>query len=68
MRRAGGVGSAAVPMGQALGATVIATVGDEEKAKIARAAGAEHTILYRSEDFVARGARDHQGQALRRRL
>ena len=50
---AGGVGQLLCQWGSALGAHVIATVGDEEKAKIARAAGAEHTILYRSEDFAA---------------
>jgi NADPH2:quinone reductase len=50
---AGGVGQMLCRWGSALGAHVIATVGDEEKAKIARAAGAEHAILYRSEDFVA---------------
>lgn len=50
---AGGVGQLLCGWGAALGAHVIATVGDEEKAKIARAAGAEHVILYRSEDFVA---------------
>jgi len=50
---AGGVGQLLCQWASALGAHVIATVGDEEKAKIARAAGAEHTILYRSEDFAA---------------
>ena len=50
---AGGMGQLLCRWASALGAKVIATVGDEEKAKIARAAGAEHTILYRSEDFVA---------------
>ncbi|HEY8063505.1 MAG TPA: quinone oxidoreductase [Methylosinus sp.] len=50
---AGGVGQLLCQWGSALGAHVIATVGDEEKAKIAEAAGAEHTILYRSEDFAA---------------
>ena len=50
---AGGVGQLLCQWGSALGAHVIATVGDEEKAKIAREAGAEHTILYRSEDFAA---------------
>jgi len=50
---AGGVGQLLCQWGSALGAHVIATVGDEEKAKIAKEAGAEHTILYRSEDLAA---------------
>jgi NADPH:quinone reductase len=48
---AGGVGVILCQWGNALGATVIGTVGDEEKAKIAKANGAHHTILYRQEKF-----------------
>jgi len=48
---AGGVGVILCQWGAALGATVIGTVGDEEKAKIAKASGAHHTILYRKEKF-----------------
>jgi NADPH2:quinone reductase len=51
---AGGVGSILCQWAKHLGATVIGTVGSEEKAVIAKACGADHTILYRSEDFVAR--------------
>lgn len=51
---AGGVGQLLCQWANALGAKVIATVGSPEKARIAEAAGARHTILYRSEDFVAR--------------
>jgi NADPH2:quinone reductase len=50
----GGVGSAAVQIGKALGARVIATVGGGEKAEIARDLGADEVIDYRVEDFVAR--------------
>ena len=49
---AGGVGLAAVQIGRALGARVIATAGGSEKLEKARAAGAEILIDYRSEDFV----------------
>lgn len=49
---AGGVGQILCQWGSALGARVIATVGSEEKAKIAQKAGAKHTILYKSENFV----------------
>jgi NADPH2:quinone reductase len=49
---AGGVGVIMCQWGNALGATVIGTVGDEAKAKIAKENGAHHTILYRKEDFA----------------
>ncbi len=51
---AGGVGLILCQWAKALGATVIGTVGSPEKAKLARKAGAKHTILYREEDFAAR--------------
>jgi NADPH2:quinone reductase len=43
---AGGVGQILCQWANALGAKVIATVGSEEKAQIAKDAGARHTILY----------------------
>jgi len=51
---AGGVGLIACQWLAHLGATVIGTVGSEEKAVLAREHGCHHTILYREEDFVAR--------------
>ncbi len=51
---AGGVGLAAVQIGAALGARVIATAGGAEKCEIARRHGADDAIDYREEDFVAR--------------
>jgi NADPH2:quinone reductase len=51
---AGGVGLAAVQIGKALGARVIATAGGAEKLAIARQSGADDTIDYREEDFTAR--------------
>jgi NADPH:quinone reductase len=51
---AGGVGLILCQWAKALGATVIGTVGSPEKAKLAKKAGAKHTILYREEDFAAR--------------
>ncbi len=51
---AGGVGQILCQWANALGAKVIATVGSPDKAKIAEAAGARHTILYREENFVER--------------
>lgn len=43
---AGGVGVAAVQVGKAIGATVIAAVSSEEKAALVRSAGADHVIRY----------------------
>ena len=51
---AGGVGRILCQWAKALGATVIGTVGSDEKARIAAAHGCEHTIVYSREDFVAR--------------
>ena len=50
---AGGVGLAAVQIGKALGARVIATAGGAEKLEVARRAGADVVVDYREEDFVA---------------
>ena len=51
---AGGVGLIACQWLKALGATVIGTVGSDEKAALARAHGCDHAIVYTREDFVAR--------------
>jgi NADPH2:quinone reductase len=51
---AGGVGLIAIQWLKALGATVIGTVGSDEKAALARAHGCDHAIVYTREDFVAR--------------
>lgn len=48
---AGGVGLLLCQIARLRGATVIGTVSTEEKAALARAAGAEHTILYNNQDF-----------------
>ncbi|BCJ90959.1 quinone oxidoreductase [Terrihabitans soli] len=57
----GGVGSIATQWAHHLGATVIGTVGSEEKAKLARQNGVDHTILYRSEDVAKRVAEITKG-------
>jgi NADPH2:quinone reductase len=51
---AGGVGIAAVQIGKALGARVIATAGGAEKLAVAREHGADEAIDYEREDFAAR--------------
>jgi NADPH2:quinone reductase len=48
---AGGTGSLVVQMAKMLGARVFGTVSTEEKARIAREAGADETILYTHHDF-----------------
>src|SRR5208282_4710155 len=50
---AGGVGLLLVQMAHNIGVRVIATVSTEEKAKLARAAGADEVILYTQADFEA---------------
>ena len=50
---AGGVGLLLVQMAHNVGARIIATVSTEEKAKLARAAGADEVILYTQSDFEA---------------
>jgi len=50
---AGGVGLLLVQMAHNIGARVIATVSTDEKAKLARAAGADEVILYTQADFEA---------------
>jgi len=50
---AGAVGNAAIQLARWAGATVISTVSSEEKAALARAAGAQHTVNYRESDTVA---------------
>jgi len=51
---AGGVGSIACQWLRALGVSVIATVGSDEKARLATQQGATHTIVYTRENFVER--------------
>ncbi len=50
----GGVGLAAVEVGRALGATVIATAGGAERLDAAARHGAQHVIDHRTEDIRAR--------------
>jgi len=61
---AGGTGSLLVQMAKMLGARVFGTVSTDEKAKIARQAGADHTILYTSQDFEAEVKRLSDGRGV----
>ena len=49
---AGGVGTAAIQLAKAAGATVIATAGGTRKTEVCRELGADHVIDYTTEDFV----------------
>jgi NADPH2:quinone reductase len=61
---AGGVGLLLVQMAKRLGATVIGTVSTEEKAGLAREAGADHVILYTEADFVEETRRLTDGRGV----
>jgi len=61
---AGGVGLLLVQMAKYIGARVIATVGTEEKAKLAREAGADEVILYSQQDFEVETKRLTDGKGV----
>lgn len=61
---AGGVGLLLVQMAHHIGARVIATVSTEEKAALARVAGADEVILYTQADFEAETKRLTGGQGV----
>jgi NADPH2:quinone reductase len=61
---AGGVGLLLVQMAHHIGARVIATVSTEQKAKLARAAGAHEVILYTHADFEAETKRLTDGKGV----
>ena len=61
-----GIGTTAIQLAKAFGATVITTAGSEEKCEACRALGADLVINYREEDFVkaVKKYTDHQGVQL----
>ena len=61
---AGGLGLIACQWAKALGATVIGTVGSDQKAELARAHGCDHPIVYTRQDFVAEVERITDGRKL----
>jgi NADPH:quinone reductase-like Zn-dependent oxidoreductase len=54
---AGGVGLAAVELGKACGARVVAAASSEEKAEVARAAGADSVLIYPQGPFDKEGSK-----------
>ena len=61
---AGGVGLLLVQMAKMRGATVIGTAGSEEKARLAKGAGADEVILYTEQDFVEETRRITGGEGV----
>ena len=61
---AGGVGQLLVQMCKRLGARVIATAGNEEKADLARGAGADECIVYTQADFESETRRLTDGRGV----
>lgn len=61
---AGGVGALLVQMAKNLGALVIGTAGSEEKAQLARDAGADHVIVYTEQDFETETRRLTEGRGV----
>jgi NADPH:quinone reductase len=61
---AGGTGRLIVQMAKMLGATVYGTAGSDEKAAIAKAAGADEVIVYTREDFVSEVKRFTSGKGV----
>jgi NADPH2:quinone reductase len=61
---AGGVGLLLVQMAKNIGARVIGTAGSEEKAKLARDAGADEVILYGKQDFETETKRMTDGKGV----
>ena len=61
---AGGVGLLLVQMAKLRGATVIGTAGSEEKAQLAKDAGADEVILYQEQDFVEETKRITGGEGV----
>ena len=61
---AGGVGQLLVQMAKILGARVIGTCSTEEKAEVAREAGADEVILYTEQDFEAETMRLTDGEGV----
>ncbi len=61
---AGGVGRLLIQMAKMRGARVIATAGNEEKARMAREVGADEVVLYRQDDFAEAARRFTGGKGL----
>jgi len=59
---AGGVGTAAIQLGKAASARVIATAGSDEKVELCLRLGADHAVNYKTQDFVEEVKRITEGR------
>lgn len=59
-----GIGVTAIQLAKAMGATVIATAGSDEKCAACLALGADHAINYKTQDFQAEALRLTQGRGV----
>ena len=59
-----GIGVTAIQMAKALGATVIATAGSDEKCQACIKLGADHAINYKTQDFVAEAKKLTDGKGV----
>ncbi len=59
-----GIGTTAIQLAKQFGATVITTVGNQEKADAVAALGADHVIIYREQDFVEEVRRITDGEGV----
>lgn len=57
-----GIGTTAIQLAKAFGATVLATAGSDDKCAFMRGLGADHVFNYRSQDWVAEGKRVTDGR------
>jgi NADPH:quinone reductase-like Zn-dependent oxidoreductase len=58
-----GIGVTAIAVAKALGSTVIATAGSDEKCAACLALGADHAINYKTQDFVEEDKAHHRRYA-----
>lgn len=59
-----GIGTTAIQLAKAFGATVLATAGSDDKCAFMRGLGADHVFNYRSQDWVAEGKRVTDGRGV----
>lgn len=59
-----GIGTTAIQLAKAFGATVLATAGSDDKCEAIRTLGADHAFNYRTQDWVAEGKRVTDGHGV----
>jgi len=59
-----GIGTTAIQLAKAFGATVFATAGSDDKCEAAKRLGADHAFNYKTQDWVAEGKRVTDGRGI----